>query len=107
MSLPNSQHCLVPDDHQEPAIVVTREHRVPHLPLGISREVGSVFENVHGMGMAALRLQEARLSGSATIMQFACEEIAELAQSAAALAKHLEHTLAEHRRRNPEAGIRR
>jgi type II secretory pathway component PulJ len=52
-------------------------------------------------------LQEARLSGSATIMQFACEEIAELAQSAAALAKHLEHTLAEHRRRNPEAGIRR
>lgn len=106
MSLHSAAHSVVPDDHQEPTIIVTRPSRVPHLPLGISREVGRTFETVHTMGMAALRLHEARLSGSATIMQFACEEIAELAQAAATLAKHLEHTLAEHRRRNPLAGVR-
>jgi hypothetical protein len=106
MSFPNAQHALVPSERPPAMVTVTHEHRVPHLPEGISQDVGACYQHLLKAGMAAIRLAEARLNGSATVMQFAAQEISEMTEAANACAKRIEHTLARHRRRNPEAGVR-
>lgn len=80
--------------------------RRTHLPDNIAQDVGATYRHVHTMGVAAIRLAEAQLSGSATVMQFAAQEIAEIAHSAQMCAIRIERVLAKHRRRNPEAGVR-
>jgi hypothetical protein len=105
MSYHNAAHSVGPDDHQEPAVRVTYTHRVPHLPEGISLDVGALYQHALHIAMAALRLAEARLAGSAVVMQFAAQEISERSEDANACAKRIERQLARHRRRNPLAKI--
>src|SRR5260221_497810 len=99
MTLPNAAHSLPPQDRE--IARVTRPHRVPHLPEGISQDVGALYQHALGIGLAAMRLAEGGLAGSAPIMQFAAEEVAELAPRAKMTAVRIERQLARHRRRNP------
>lgn len=107
MSLPNAAHSLVPSERPPAMVTVEQPRRVPHLPEGIARDVGATYQHLLKAGMAAIRLAEAQLSGSATVMQFAAQEISEMTESANACAKRIERQLARHRRRQPECGIRR
>jgi hypothetical protein len=83
-----------------------REALPTHLPVGLALDVGAAYEHAHGIGVAALRLCEAQLAGSATAMQMASQEIAEIAQRIQMTATRIERQLARHRRRNSEAGVR-
>ena len=80
--------------------------RETHIPFTARRSCGALYENVHSMGVTVIKLSEAALEGSASKMQFAAEELSDMASRARVLAAALERQLAQHRRRNPLAGMR-
>lgn len=104
MSLYNADKSLtIEHDTSDAGPVAVRR---THLPEGIAKDVGATYRHIVTMGTAAIRLAEAQLSGSATVMQFAAQEIAEMAHCAQMCAQRIERQLARHRRRNPLSGVR-
>lgn len=62
----------------------------------------ALFRKCEAMGVAAVRLQEAKAAGHCEVMQRACEEVARASLDCQIISKDLERRLAVFRRRKPQ-----